>query len=143
MANDLKCSVSELISDNALRQRIEISRYVTDEVGLPTLEDIMKELDKPGRDPRQQLKPFSFNSAVKELSDIKEGMLLPGIVTNITNFGCFVDVGVHVSGLVHVSQLADHFVSDPTEVVCLHQQVMVRVISVDKERQRLALSMKE
>lgn len=143
MANDLKCSVSELISDNALRQRIEISRYVTDEVGLPTLEDIIKELDKPGRDPRQQLKPFSFDSAVKELSDIKEGMLLPGIVTNITNFGCFVDVGVHVSGLVHVSQLADHFVSDPTEVVCLHQQVMVRVISVDKERQRLSLSMKE
>ncbi len=143
MAKDLKCSVSELISDSALRQRIDIGRYVTDEVGIPTLEDIMKELDKPGRDPRQQLKPFSFDSAVKELSDIKEGMLLPGIVTNITNFGCFVDVGVHVSGLVHVSQLADRFVSDPTEIVSLHQQVMVKVISVDKERQRLALSMKE
>ncbi len=142
MAKDQHCTVSELMADKSIRQRIDINRYATDTVGLPTLEDIMAELDKPGRDPRQQLKAFEFSSEVKELSDVREGMHLPGIITNITNFGCFVDVGVHTKGLVHISELSDRFVKDPTEVVSLHQQVMVRVISVDLERQRLALSMK-
>jgi uncharacterized protein len=103
----------------------------------------MAELDKPGRDPRQQLKVFEFSSEVKELSDVREGMVLPGIVTNITNFGCFVDVGVHTKGLVHISELADRFVKDPTEVVSLHQHVEVRVLGVDLERGRLQLSMKK
>ncbi len=143
MAKDMRCTVNELMADKTIRQRIDINRYVTDKVGLPTLQDIMTELDKPGRDPRQQLKAFEFSSEVKKLSDVREGMVLPGIVTNITNFGCFVDVGVHTKGLVHVSELANRFVKDPTEVVSLHQQVMVRVISVDLERDRMSLSMKE
>jgi uncharacterized protein len=143
MAKDQGCSVAELMDDKALRQKVDIRRYVTDTVGLPTLEDIMAELDKPGRDPRQQLKVFEFSSEVKELSDVREGMVLPGIVTNITNFGCFVDVGVHTKGLVHISELADRFVKDPTEVVSLHQHVEVRVLGVDLERGRLQLSMKK
>ena len=143
MAKDQGCSVAELMGDKALRQKVDIRRYVTDTVGLPTLEDIMAELDKPGRDPRQQLKVFEFSSEVKELSDVREGMVLPGIVTNITNFGCFVDVGVHTKGLVHISELADRFVKDPTEVVSLHQHVEVRVLGVDLERGRLQLSMKK
>ena len=143
MAKDQGCSVSELLENKQIRQNIEIKRYITDSVGLPTLEDIMNELDKPGRDPREQLKAFEFSSEVKELSDVREGMLLPGIVTNITNFGCFVDVGVHTKGLVHISELADRFVKDPTEVVSLHQQVEVRVLSVDLKRERLQLSMKK
>ncbi len=142
MAKDQNCTVAELMADRTIRQRIDIRKYVTDTVGLPTLEDIMAELDKPGRDPRQQLKAFEFSSEVKELSDVREGMVLPGIITNITNFGCFVDVGVHTKGLVHISELADRFVKDPTEVVSLHQQVMVRVISVDLERERMGLSMR-
>ncbi len=142
MAKDQNCTVAELMADKAIRQRIDINKYVNDTVGLPTLQDIMAELDKPGRDPRQQLKAFEFSSEVKELSDVREGMVLPGIITNITNFGCFVDVGVHTKGLVHISELADRFVKDPTEVVSLHQQVMVRVISVDLERERMGLSMK-
>lgn len=143
MAKDQGCSVSELLGNKQIHQNIEIKRYITDSVGLPTLEDIMNELDKPGRDPREQLKAFEFSSEVKELSDVREGMLLPGIVTNITNFGCFVDVGVHTKGLVHISELADRFVKDPTEVVSLHQQVEVRVLSVDLKRERLQLSMKK
>ncbi len=142
MAKDQNCTVNELLADKSIRQRIEIQRYVTDSIGLPTLEDIMAELDKPGRDPRQQLKAFEFSSEVKELSDVREGMILPGIITNITNFGCFVDVGVHTKGLVHISELTDHFVKDPTEVVQLHQQVMVRVVNIDLERGRMGLSMK-
>jgi uncharacterized protein len=143
MAKDHGCSVSELMANKQIRQNIDIKRYITDSVGLPTLEDIMNELDKPGRDPREQLKAFEFSSEVKELSDVREGMVLPGIVTNITNFGCFVDVGVHTKGLVHISELADRFVKDPTEIVTLHQQVEVRVLSVDLERERLQLSMKK
>lgn len=142
MAHDLHCSVEELMAEKSIRQRIDIHHYVSEHVGLPTLEDIMKELEKPSRDPRQQLTAFSFDANVKELKDVKEGMVLPGIVTNITNFGCFVDVGVHTKGLVHISELADRFVKDPTEVVQLHQHVKVRVISIDMERGRLALSMK-
>lgn len=142
MAKDQGCTVAMLMSDKSLRQNIDIRKYVTENVGLPTLEDIMSELDKPGRDPRQQLKAFEFSHEVKELKDVREGMVLPGIVTNITNFGCFVDVGVHTKGLVHISELADRFVKDPTEVVSLHQQVEVRVIGVDLGRERLQLSMK-
>lgn len=142
MARDEHCNVSTLISDPSIRQRIDISRYVCDNIGIPTLTDIMHELEKPGRDPRRQLKPFSFSDTVKELSDVREGMILPGIITNITNFGCFVDVGVHTKGLVHISELCDHFVKDPTEVVSLHQQVTVKVLDVDMERGRMSLTLK-
>lgn len=142
MAKDQGCSIDDLLTKKEIRSKIDLNRYVSDTVGMPTLTDIMQELDKPGRDPRQQLKAFAFSDAVKELEDVREGMVLPGIVTNITNFGCFVDVGVHTKGLVHVSELCDRFVSDPTEVVSLHQQVMVRVLNVDVARGRMSLSMK-
>ena len=142
MAKDQGCSIDDLLTKKEIRSKIDLNRYVSDTVGMPTLTDIMQELDKPGRDPRQQLKAFAFSDAVKELEDVREGMVLPGIVTNITNFGCFVDVGVHTKGLVHVSELCDRFVSDPTEVVSLHQQVMVRVLNVDIARGRMSLSMK-
>ena len=142
MAKDQGCSVSDLINNKDTREQIDIKRYVTDEVGLPTLTDIMKELEKPGRDPREQIEAFEFDSSVQTVEDLREGMELPGIVTNITNFGAFVDIGVHQDGLVHVSQLADRYVSDPTQVVRLHQHVRVRVIGVDLRRQRISLSMK-
>jgi uncharacterized protein len=142
MARDQHCSVSDLLRDAALRRQIDPRRYVGGEVGLPTLQDILAELDKPGRDPRQPLRAFAFSPDVHELEDLREGMVLPGKVSNVTNFGAFVDVGVHTKGLVHVSQLADRFVKDPAEVVSLHQEVMVRVVGIDIPRQRLALSMK-
>ena len=142
MAKDLHCSVNDLITDASKRSQIDIKRYVSDEVGLPTLTDIMKELEKPGRDPREQIEAFEFDSSVQTIEDLHEGMELTGIVTNITNFGAFVDIGVHQDGLVHVSQLADRYVSDPTQVVRLHQHVRVRVIAVDLRRQRISLSMK-
>ena len=142
MAKDQGCSVSDLINNKDTREQIDIKRYVTDEVGLPTLTDIMKELEKPGRDPREQIEAFEFDSSVQTIDDLREGMELPGIVTNITNFGAFVDIGVHQDGLVHVSQLADRYVSDPTQVVRLHQHVRVRVIAVDLRRHRISLSMK-
>lgn len=142
MAKDLKCSVADLIADQSLRERIRIKDYVTDTVGIPTLTDIMHELEKPGRDPRKKLEAFHFDPDVHTMDDLKEGMELPGIVTNITNFGCFVDIGIKENGLVHVSQLADHFVSDPTTVVSIHQQVRVRVLGVDRERKRIQLTMK-
>ena len=142
MAKDCHCTVSDLINKKELREQIDIHRYVTAEVGLPTLTDIMKELEKPGRDPREQIEEFEFDSSVQTVEDLHEGMELPGIVTNITNFGAFVDVGVHQDGLVHVSQLADRYVSDPTQVVHLHQHVRVRVIGVDLRRNRISLSMK-
>ncbi len=142
MAKDLKCSVADLIADQSLRERIRIKDYVTDTVGIPTLTDIMHELEKPGRDPRKKLEAFHFDPDVHTIDDLKEGMELPGIVTNITNFGCFVDIGIKENGLVHVSQLADHFVSDPTTVVSIHQQVRVRVLGVDRERKRIQLTMK-
>ena len=141
MATDLRCTVDELIKNKELRLKIDLQRYTTPTVGLPTLTDIMQELDKPGLDPRKPLTAFRF-ADVHTLDDLREGMTLPGIVTNITNFGCFVDVGVHQDGLVHISQLADKFVSDPTTVVSLRQQVMVRVIEVDLKRRRLSLTMK-
>ena len=141
MAKDLHCTVDELIKNKELRQKIDLKRYTTDTVGLPTLTDIMQELDKPGLDPRKPLTAFHF-ADVHALEDLREGMILPGIVTNITNFGCFVDVGVHQDGLVHISQLADKFVSDPTTVVSLRQQVMVKVLEVDLKRKRLSLTMR-
>ena len=142
MAKDQRCTVSQLISDKSIRNHIDVKKYVTKDVGLPTLSDIISELDKPSRDPRQQLQAFEFAQDINTLEDVKEGMLLPGIISNITNFGCFVDVGIHTKGLVHISELAERFVKDPTEVVQLHQQVMVKVLSVDKVRERLSLSMK-
>lgn len=147
MAQDLHCKVSDLMGPDgqAMREKIDLLRYVSadgKELGLPTLQDILKELEKPGRDPRQPLEEFSFSNEVKVLEDVHEGMVLPGIVTNITNFGCFVDVGVHTQGLVHVSELANKFVKDPNTVVSLHQHVQVRVKEVDLKRGRLSLSMK-
>ena len=142
MAKDMKCTVADMIKDKELRAKIDIKKYVTDTVGLPTLNDIMKELDKPGRDPRQQIQVFEFDKDVKTLDDLREGMELPGIVTNITNFGCFVDIGIKENGLVHISQLADKFVSDPTTVVSIHQHVCVKVMGIDHERKRVQLTMK-
>ena len=142
MAQDCHCTVSDLISHPEKRAQIDIKHYVTDDIGLPTLTDIMKELEKPGRDPREQIEEFEFDASVQTIDDLREGMELPGIVTNITNFGAFIDIGVHQDGLVHVSQLADRFVSDPTQVVRLHQHVRVRVIGIDLRRQRISLSMK-
>jgi len=142
MAKDCHCTVADLISQPDKRAQIDIKRYVTSEIGLPTLTDIMRELEKPGRDPREQIEEFEFDSSVQTIDDLHEGMELPGIVTNITNFGAFVDIGVHQDGLVHVSQLADRYVTDPTQVVRLHQHVRVRVIGVDLRRQRISLSMK-
>lgn len=142
MAKDCGCTVAELIADKGKREAIDLRRYVSGTVGMPTLTDIMQELDKPGRDPRGQAEEFSFDDSVRTVDDLREGMVLPGIVTNITNFGAFVDIGVHQDGLVHISQLADRYVSDPTAVVKLHQHVSVRVIEVDRKRNRISLSMK-
>lgn len=142
MARDAGCDVNRLISDSAKREKIDLRRYITKEVGMPTLTDIMKELEKPGRDPREQLEEFSFDDTVDSIESLREGMVLPGIVTNITNFGAFVDIGVHQDGLVHISQLSDRFVSDPMQVVHLHQHVTVRVLEVDLRRRRISLSMK-
>ena len=142
MAKDCGCSVAELIKDKDKRKSIRLDKYVSEKVGMPTLTDIMAELEKPGRDPREQLEEFEFDPNVSTPDDLVEGMVLPGIVTNITNFGAFVDIGVHQDGLVHISQLADRYVSDPTQVVKLHQHVMVKVIEVDRRRNRISLSMK-
>lgn len=142
MAKDLNCTVADLIKDKELRSKIDLKKYVTDTVGLPTLTDILQELDKPGRDPRQKIKVFEFDKNVRTLDDLQEGMELPGIVTNITNFGCFVDIGIKENGLVHVSQLADRFVSNPADVVRIHQHVRVKVMSIDHERKRIQLTMK-
>ena len=142
MAKDCQCTVSDLINNHEKRTQIDIRNYVTDTIGLPTLTDIMKELEKPGRDPREQIEEFEFDASVQTMEDLHEGMELPGIVTNITNFGAFVDIGVHQDGLVHISQLADKYVSDPTQVVKLHQHVRVRVLDVDLRRHRISLSMR-
>ncbi len=142
MAMDQGCHVGDLISNPQLRQQVDIRRYVTDTIGIPTLTDIMQELEKPGRDPREQLEAFEFDPNVKEVDDLVEGMILPGIVTNITNFGAFVDIGVHQDGLVHVSQLANKYVKDPNDVIHLHQHVKVKVLQVDRRRNRISLTMK-
>ena len=141
MAKDLKCTVNELIADKELRRKINISNYVNPIVGLPTLQDIMQELEKPGRDPRKTIKVFEFDKNVRTIADLREGMILPGIVGNITNFGAFVDIGIKENGLVHLSQLAERYISDPTEIVSIHQHVMVRVMNVDTDRKRIQLSM--
>ena len=156
MAKDQQCSVKDLIEQKELRSRIDIHQYVSTEVGLPTLTDIMRELEKPGRDPREQLEEFEFDSRVQTIDDLEEGMLLPGIVTNITNFGAFVDIGVHQDGLVHISQLPPlspagsppraggqyRRIAHPTDVVKLHQHVTVKVLEVDHRRHRISLTMK-
>jgi protein Tex len=142
MAHDLGCSVKELMTSVELRKQLDLRKYVTDKVGLPTLTDILTELEKPGRDPRREFEVFSFTDGVNAISDLKLGMRLPGIVTNVTNFGAFVDVGVHQDGLVHISHLADKFVKDPQEVVSVQQKVMVTVVEVDVPRKRIGLSMK-
>lgn len=142
MAKDLNCTVSELIANKELKKKLNLQKYVSTTIGMPTLTDIMEELDKPGRDPRQTIKVFEFDPNVKKLEDLKEGMVLPGIVTNITAFGCFVDVGIKENGLVHISEMADRFITDPTQMVSMHQHVQVRVQSVDLVRKRVQLSMK-
>lgn len=142
MAKDARCNIEMLIQDKAKQKAIDLNLYVTNEIGLPTLQDIMTELDKPGRDPRMQLEHFEFDSRVKEIGDLSIGMVLPGIITNITNFGVFVDIGVHNDGLVHISQITNRYISSPTDVVKLHQHVQVKVIEVDLQRKRIALSMR-
>ena len=142
MAKDQGCSVSELINNKDKRDAIQLTKYVTSDVGMPTLTDILSELEKPGRDPREQLEAFEFDKNVSTIDDLVEGMILPGIVTNITNFGAFVDIGVHQDGLVHISQMANRRIAHPLDVVKLHQHVTVRVIEVDHRRHRISLSMK-
>ena len=143
MAKDQGCSVADLINNKDVRARIDIRRYVTAEVGIPTLTDIINELEKPGRDPREQLEEFEFDSHVQTVDDLVEGMVLPGIVTNVTNFGAFVDIGVHQDGLVHISQMANRRINHPSEVVKLHQHVEVKVIEIDRQRNRISLSIKQ
>jgi uncharacterized protein len=142
-ARDMGCSVTDLMEDSELRKKLRPENYITEKVGLATLRDIVAELAKPGRDPRDKFEPFSFAEQITSIGDVKAGMRLPGIVTNVTKFGAFVDIGVHQDGLVHISQLADHFVKDPAEVVKPQQKVMVSVLNVDVERKRIALSMSE
>jgi len=142
MAKKLNCTVDDLVANPELRSRIRLEEFVTQSVGIPTLQDIMQELAKPGRDPRQQFEMFEFDKHIHSISDLRKGMKLQGIVTNITNFGIFVDLGVHQDGLVHISQLADRFVKDPNDVVKLNQKVKVEVLDVDMERKRIQLTMK-
>jgi uncharacterized protein len=141
MAADLDCSVADLMANKQLRQQIKLKNYISKTVGMPTLQDIMNELDKPGRDPRTQFEMFEFDKNVHTIHDLSIGMVLPGIITNITNFGCFVDIGVHQDGLIHISRLSDRRISDPSEVVHLNQKVMVRVDNVEIERKRISLSL--
>lgn len=143
MAKDVNCTIADLIKDQTVRDQVKIDNYISDEVGLPTLRDIMEELTKPGRDPRAEFSAFSFAEGVNDIKDLHEGMRLPGIVTNVTKFGAFVDIGVHRDGLVHISQLADKFVRDPSEVVAAGREVTVTVIGVDEKRNRINLSMKK
>ena len=143
MASDLGCRVADLLNDESLRNKIELKRYVTDKVGLPTLTDIRDELAKPGRDPRETFEVFQFAEGVEKIEDVKVGMVLPGLVTNVTAFGAFVDIGVHQDGLVHISQLADCFVKDPSDIVKVQQKVKVTVMEVDLDRKRIGLSMRK
>ena len=143
MAKKLNCTVSDLIQREELRKQINLKEFVTDKVGMPTLNDIMQELAKPGRDPRAQFDVFEFDKNINSINDLTPGMVVPGIITNITNFGCFVDIGVHQDGLVHISHLANRYVSNPNDVVKLNQKVMVKVLQVEVERKRISLSMKD
>jgi uncharacterized protein len=142
MAADLGCAVADLVRDKAKRDRIDTRKYVSEEVGLPTLKDIVAELAKPGRDPRQKFEAFSFAEGVEKLDDLQPGLKLPGVVTNVTAFGAFVDIGVHQDGLVHISQLSDEFVKNPADVVKVGQRVMATVMEIDLARKRIALSLK-
>jgi len=142
MAADLGCAVSDLMADKALRERINADTYVSGDVGKPTLNDILQELDKPGRDPRKAIEVFEFDKNIHKLEDLKEGMTLNGIVTNITAFGCFVDIGIKENGLVHLSEMADRYIKDPYEVVSIHQHVRVKVLGIDQRRRRIQLSLK-
>jgi uncharacterized protein len=143
MAKDLGCKVSDLMSRADLRQKIDLKHYVTDQVGMPTLMDILSELEKPSRDPRTQIEEFHFEETVHTIDDLKVGMVLPGIITNISNFGAFCDVGVHKDGLIHISEMGNRRISNPSEVVRLHQHVRVRVIDIDHARGRIQLSLKQ
>ncbi len=143
MAKDLSQPVKSLIEDAKIRQHIDINNYVTDAVGLPTLKDIMQELEKPGLDPRGKAEVFSFSETINEITDLKPGMRLPGIVTNLTKFGAFVDIGIKENGLLHISQITDRFIKDPAEVLKLDQKITVRIVDIDVERKRIQLSMKE
>jgi uncharacterized protein len=143
MASKLNCNVADLIEKEELRKKIVLSDFVTDKVGIPTLTDIVNELSKPGRDPRAKFDFFEFDQRVHRMEDLNIGMVLPGIVTNITNFGLFVDIGVHQDGFVHISHIANKFISDPNEIVKLNQKVLVKVLSVEIERKRIGLSIKE
>ncbi|MBQ7824368.1 MAG: helix-hairpin-helix domain-containing protein, partial [Bacteroidaceae bacterium] len=143
MACDLNVSVETLIKNKELKKSLRLEKYMTDSIGMPTLNDIMDELDKPGNDPRQTAKVFAFDPNIKTIDDLTPGMILPGIVTNITQFGCFVDIGIKENGLIHISQLADKFISDPTEVVSIHQHLKVKVIDIDTNRKRIQLSLKD
>jgi uncharacterized protein len=142
MARDLRCKVTGLMADETLREKINIRKYVTDTIGIPTLNDILDELAKPGRDPRESFTAFAFADGIKEIKDLKSGMKLPGIVTNVTAFGAFVDIGVHQDGLVHISELSDRYVKNPADIVKVNQTVMVTVIDIDIDRGRISLSMK-
>jgi len=142
MAAELGCSVSDLMAEAGLRKKIDLQHYVSDDIGLPTLTDILEELAKPGRDPREPFEQFSFDESVAKIQDLQPGMKLPGIVTNVTNFGAFVDIGVHQDGLVHISQLCDRFVKNPADVVSVQQKVTVTVMEVDQPRKRISLSMR-
>jgi uncharacterized protein len=141
MAKDLNCNVDELITNADLKKQIQLDKYVNEKTGMPTLKDIMSELDKPGRDPRREIKVFEFDPNVRTMTDLREGQILPGIISNITNFGCFVDIGIKEKGLVHISNMADRYISDPTTVVSIHQQLQVKVLSIDMERKRIQLSL--
>src|SRR5690554_7094023 len=141
MAKDEGLEITELIGNKKLLQEIKLEKYVTDKTGLPTLKDIIKELEKPGLDIREEAKVFTFNQNIKTITDLKEGQLLPGIVNNITNFGCFVDIGIKESGLIHISNLSDSFVKDVNEHVHLHQQIVVKVLNVDVDRKRIQLKL--
>ncbi|MDR1719829.1 MAG: RNA-binding transcriptional accessory protein [Dysgonamonadaceae bacterium] len=142
MAKDLNCTITELIRQKELKTKLQLTNYVSEKTGMPTLQDIINELDKPGRDPRNAIQVFEFDRSVHTIDDLKEGQVLPGIVTNITNFGCFVDIGIKENGLVHISEMADRYISDPSEVVSIHQHISVKILQVDKERKRIQLSMK-
>ena len=142
MAKDMGCKVSDLMSEKSLREKIDLKKYVTEQVGMPTLKDIMQELEKPSRDPREQIEEWHFDESVHTIDDLQVGMVLPGIITNISNFGAFCDVGVHKDGLIHISEMANRRISNPNEVVSLHQHVRVRVIDIDRARGRIQLSLK-
>jgi protein Tex len=142
MAKNLGCEIKDLMNTQELREKLDLKQYVTETVGLPTLNDIVQELAKPGRDPREKFEEFSFAEGIMEMKDLKIGMKLPGIVTNVTKFGAFVDVGVHQDGLVHISEISDKYITDPSEVVKVGQKVQVTVTDIDTARKRIALSMK-